>query len=213
MELFRNFYILIFDPMKKYNLLINWSLFTVAFLTAGYIVGYIAGLITGSFFGLTVADDGTHLAQTVIYCVFGSVVITSISLTQLSILKRYKIKISKWWIFAGILGIVISEVIAGIILQQLQINRSDLGIFQGGPQLPEALIFSFSGLLIGFFQWLVIRKQFTNAAYWIPANFLGWGLGHLVMFNLLLFFLGALLLGIITVLFMSLILKFNKISF
>ena len=198
--------------MKKYNFLINWSLFTVAFLIVGYIVGYIAGLITGSLFGIGVAEDGTHLAQTVIYCVFGSVVSLSISLTQLSILKSIKVKISKWWILAGILGIVISEVIAGIILWQLKINRSDLGIFQGGPQLPEAMIFSFSGLLIGFFQWLVIRKQFTKSVYWIPANFLGWGLGHLVMLNILLFFPGALLIGIITGLFMSWILKSNGIN-
>jgi hypothetical protein len=102
---------------------------------------------------------------------------------------------------------IISEVTAGIILWQLNINRSDLGVFQGGPQLPEALIFSFSGLLIGFFQWLVIRKQFSNSIYWIPANFLGWGLGHLVMFNILLFFPGALLLGIITGLFFNRIIK------
>jgi hypothetical protein len=196
--------------MKKYNFLINWSLFTVAFLTAGYIIGYIAGLITGSLFGIGVADDGTHLAQTVIYCVFGSVVSLSISLTQLSILKSIKIKISKWWILAGILGVVLSEVTAGIILWQLQINRSDLGMFQGGPQLPEALIFSFSGLLIGFFQWIVIRKQFTNSIYWIPANLLGWGLGHLAMFHALAFFLGALVLGIITGLFFNWIIKFNK---
>lgn len=197
--------------MKKYNFVINWSLFTVAFLTVGYIIGYIAGLITGSLFGIGVADDGTHLAQTVIYCVFGSVVSLSISLTQLSILKSIKVKISKWWILAGILGVVLSEVIAGIILWQLQINRSDLGMFQGGPQLPEALIFSFSGLLIGCFQWLVIRKQFNNSVFWIPANFLGWGLGHLVMFNLLLFFPGALLLGIITGLFFYWIIKSNKL--
>jgi len=198
--------------MKKYNFLINWSLLTVAFLTVGYIVGYIAGLFTGSLFGLTVADDGTHLTQTVIYCVFGSVVVTSISLTQVSVLKRYNIKISKRWILAGILGVVICEVIAGIILWQLKINRSDLGIFQGGPQLPEALIFAFSGLLIGVFQWLVIRKQFTNSGYWIPACFLGWGLGHLVMFNIMLFFLGALLLGMITGLFMFRILNSNGIN-
>lgn len=196
--------------MKKYKFLINWSLFTLAFLIAGYIVGYITGLFTGSLFGLTVADDGTHFTQTVVYCVFGSVVITSISLTQLSILKRYKIKISKRWILSGILGITISEVIAGIVLWQLQINRSDLGIFQGGHQLPEALIFSFSGLLIGFFQWLVIRKQFTNSAYWIPASFLGWGLGHLVMFHFLAFFPGALVLGIITGLFFNWIIKSNN---
>lgn len=198
--------------MKKFNFLIKWSLLTLAFLTVGYIVGYIAGLITGSLFGVGVADDGTHLAQTVVYCVFGSVVVTFISLSQLSILKSNKVIISKWWILAGILGIVFSEAIAGIILWQLKINRSDLGMFQGGSQLPEAWIFSFSGLLIGFFQWLVIRKQFSNSVYWIPANFLGWGLGHLVMFKILLFFPGALLLGIITGIFMSWIFKSNEIN-
>ena len=192
--------------------LIKWILLTIAFLSVGYITGYIAGLLTGSLFGLSVADNGTHLAQTVVYCVFGSVVITSISLTQQSILKRYNVKISKWWILSGIAGLIISEVIAGVVLWQLAINRSDLGIFQGGPQLPEALIFSFSGLLIGVLQWLVIRKQFNNSVYWIPANVLGWGLGHLVMFHLLAFFIGAVVLGIITGLFFYWIIKSNYLT-
>lgn len=193
--------------MRKYKFLIHWSLLTLPFLTLGYFVGFIAGTLTGELFGLTIADDGNHFTQTIVYCVFGSVVIISISLTQLWILKKYKITISKWWILAGILGIIISELIAGIILWKLQINRSDLGIFQGGPPLPEALIFSFSGLLIGFFQWLVIKKQFSNSVYWIPANFLGWGLCHLVMFHFLAFFPGALVLGISTGLSFSQIIK------
>ena len=194
--------------MKKYNFLINWSLFTVAFLTAGYIVGYIIALIVNSLLGNNNYDNGTYLSQIVVYCVFGTIVSTTISLTQLSILKSNKVIISKWWILAGILGIVISEVVSGTVLSQLEINRSTIGIFQNGPQLPEALIFSFSGLLMGIFQWLVIRKQFTNSFYWIPASFLGWGLGHLVMFNVLLFFPGALLLGIITGLFFNRIIKY-----
>lgn len=195
----------------KNKFLIKWILLTIAFLSVGYITGYIAGMLTGSLFGLTVADDGSHFTQTVVYCVFGSVVITSICLTQLSILQRYNIKISKWWILSGIAGIIISEVIAGVVLWQMEINRSDIGIFQRGPQLPEALIFSFSGLLIGVFQWLVIRKQFNNSVYWIPANVLGWGLGHLIMFHLLAFFLGALVLGILTGLFFYWIVKSNKL--
>lgn len=192
-----------FNQMNKFKFLTNWSLLTLAFLTLGYFVGYIAGSLTGELFGLSITDDGTHLEQVVIYSVFGSVVVTSISLTQLYILKRHRIKISKLWIPAGIVGIVISEAIAGIILWQLSVNRSDLGIFQGGPQLPEALIFSFSGLLMGVFQWYVIRKQFKDSVYWIPASFLGWGLGHLAMFHILAFFPGALILGIITGLFFN----------
>lgn len=197
--------------MKNFKFLIIWSILTLASITIGYITGYIAGLFTGSLFGLTVADDGPHLAQTVIYCIFGSVVVTFVSLTQLSILKKYKIKISKWWLFTGVLGIVISEIISGIILWQMEINRSDLGVFQGGPQLPEALIFSFSGLLMGVFQWLTIKKQFTNSIYWLPASFLGWGLGHLVMFRVWAFFPGALLLGIITGLFFIEIIKSSQL--
>jgi hypothetical protein len=195
--------------MKNYKFLIHWSLLTLPFLTLGYFVGFMAGSLTNELFGLSVADDGTHFTQTIVYCVFGSVVITSVSATQRFVLKEYKTVISKLWILAGIPGIIISEVIAGIVLWQLQINRSDLGVFQGGPQLPEALIFSFSGLLIGFFQWLVIRKQFSNSVYWIPANFLGWGLGHLVMFHFLAFFPGALVLGIITGIFFNWIIKSN----
>lgn len=198
--------------MRYHKFLINWSLLTLAFLTIGYFLGYMAGLTTGSIFGLTVADDGPHYVQTIVYCVFGSVVVTSISLTQLSILKNYGVKISKWWILAGIAGVIISEVIAGILLWKLDINRSDLGVFQGGHQWPEALIFSFSGLLMGIFQWLVIRKQYAQSIYWIPVSFMGWGLGHLVMFNILMFFAGALLLGLITGLFVILIMKSSRLS-
>jgi hypothetical protein len=197
--------------MKKYKFLINWSLLMLTFLTVGNFIGFMAGSLTGELFGLEITDEGTHLTQTIIYCVYGSVLIAVISLTQLLILREYKIKISKWWILAGIPGIIISEIIAGIILWQLNINRSDLGIFQGGPHLPEALIFSFSGLLIGYFQWLVIRKQLTRSVYWIPANFLGWGLGFSVMFHLWAFLPGELLTGMITGIFMYWILKSNKL--
>ena len=196
----------------KANFLIKWILLTLAFLTVGYIIGYIAGISVNLLLGNNTYEQGSYLSQILVYCAFGSVVGGTVSLTQLKILKSNKVIISKWWILASILGIVISEVISGIILWQLGINRSSIGVFQGGPQIPEALVFSFSGLLIGVFQWLVIRKQFANSVYWIPANFLGWGLGHLVMIHLLSFFLGALLLGIITGLFMEMIIKYSKLT-
>jgi hypothetical protein len=196
----------------KTKFLIKWILLTLAFLTIGYIIGYIAGISVNLLLGNNTYEQGSYLSQILVYCAFGSVVAGAVSLTQLKILKSNNVIISKWWILAGILGIVISEVISGIILWQLGINRSSIGVFQGGPQIPEALVFSFSGLLIGTFQWITIRKKFSNSVYWIPANFLGWGLGHLVMFNALAFFIGAILLGIITGLCMQWILKINAES-
>jgi len=196
----------------KTKFLIKWILLTLAFLTVGYIIGYIAGISVNLLLGNDTYEQGSYLSQILVYCAFGSVVAGTVSLTQLKILKSNNVIISKWWILAGILGIVISEVISGIILWQLGINRSSIGVFQGGPQLPEALVFSFSGLLIGAFQWIVIGKKFSNSVYWIPANFLGWGLGHLAMFNALAFFIGAIILGAITGLFMQLILKTNAES-
>lgn len=62
-------------------------------------------------------------------------------------------------------------------------------------------------------QWIVIRKKFSNSVYWIPAGFLGWGLGHLAMFNALAFFIGAIVLGTITGLFMQWILKTKTESY
>lgn len=196
----------------KANFLIKWILLTLAFLSVGYIIGYIAGISVNLLQGNNTYEQGSYLSQILVYCAFGSVVSATVSLTQLKILKSNNVIISKWWILAGILGIVISEVISGIILWQLGINRSSIGVFQGGQQIPEALVFSFSGLLIGTFQWLVIRKKFLKSVYWIPANFLGWGLGHLVMFSALAFFIGALLLGVITGLFIYWILKINAES-
>lgn len=42
------------------------------------------------------------------------------------------------------------------------------------------LILLVMGLAIGITQWLLLRRRFAQAGWWIPANALGWGLLGLI---------------------------------
>lgn len=92
------------------------------------------------------------------------------------------------------------------MLWQLGLNRYELRFIEFRP-LPEALIFACAGLIIGLFQWIILRRFFIRSGYWILASTLGWGICILITFfvglidkeaSLFAFFLGALLYGAIT---------------
>ena len=135
---------------------------------------------------------GPPLIQTVDYCIWISVVGAVISLKQWLLLRR-RIKVSLLWIFACIGGIVISEIVAGIVLWKLNIYRADLSTYQRGSILAEALIFLFSGALIGTFQFLLLRRNYNKAGLWILAYCIGWGL-----MPVFIIFFGGVLFGAIT---------------
>ena len=65
--------------------------------------------------------------------------------------------VTSLWIFTSIAGIIIGELIAGIVLWELGVDRADLGFAQGGSAFPEALILVFSGALIGLFQMPLLK--------------------------------------------------------
>ena len=90
-------------------------------------------------------------------------------------------------------GFIFGEMLAGWILWKFDISRADLGWAQGGSILAEALIFTFSGALIGLFQYPLLKKVYFKAEIWIVVSAITWGLVPLVIF-----IFGGLVLGAIT---------------
>lgn len=92
------------------------------------------------------------------------------SFLQYILLRRYLPKMG-WWIVATGLG----WVSVWAILQML--------FSWFGSNFSITLGFSLIGTLIGFFQWLLLRRRIPQAAWWILANTFGWGLAALGMYT------------------------------
>jgi len=117
----------------------------------------------------------------------------------------------RFWIYSLIIGFVMTELITGIFLWQVGINRYQLRFIELNP-LPEAPIFAAAGLLTGLLQWPLLKKYFSGSGFWKLASSLGWGICLLMMsyvylfpsllrssLAMILFFcLGSLLYGVIT---------------
>ncbi|NLG73252.1 MAG: hypothetical protein GX495_14580 [Chloroflexi bacterium] len=47
-------------------------------------------------------------------------------------------------------------------------------------ELSTPVIGTFTGLILGLFQWLILRSRVRNAGWWVPATAAGWGAGFLL---------------------------------
>jgi len=159
----------------KKNFLIRWILLTSIILPVGAIPGYILNLFIHGKMGYSISDVGPPLLQTLEYCIWITILTATVSFIQWIILQK-QFKISSFWILACVLGGVIGELLSGIVLWKMGINRADLGPAQGGSIFTEVIIFLFSGTLIGLFQYPFMRKNFHKSGFWILASALGWGL-------------------------------------
>ena len=172
--------------------LVNWTLLSTILIPLGAILGYFVGLSVSAAFGYGYNGGEPPFVSTVVYCCWGTVMTTIISFIQWRMLSK-KIKLSYLWIPLCVLGFIVGESIVGILLWKLDIQRGDLGWAQGGSILAEALIFAFSGTLIGLFQYTLLRKSYYKAEMWILVSTIAWGLIPLVIF-----IFGGLTLGAIT---------------
>lgn len=184
--------------------LVNWTLISTILIPLGAFLGGIVGLSVSAAFGYGYNGGESPIVITVVYCSWGTVMTVIISFMQWRMLSK-KIGLSYFWIPRSVLGIIIGESIAGIILWKLDIQRGDLGWAQGGSILAESLIFAFSGTLIGIFQYPLLRKSYYKAEMWILASTIAWGFIPLVIF-----IFGGLTLGAITGISLIWILKLKK---
>ena len=178
--------------VAKIKFFVIWTLWSTLLIPAGVILGGLVGLGVSAGFGYGYDGGEPPLVSIFVYCGWVSVIGTVISLNQWLLLRR-KLKISALWILACIGGFIIGETVVGLFLWKLEISRGDLGWAEGGSILAEALIFTFSGILIGLFQYPLLRKVYRKAGLWVVVSTISWGLVPLVIF-----IFGGLTLGAIT---------------
>jgi len=133
-----------------------WSLATIGGLVLGLIILF-AGL------GAAINNAPPFLFGLVIGCTFG----LGCAVMQWLALRRL---VSAWWIAATFAAWAIFWVInlAGYF-------GNGSGVF--GKVIEGLGHGALFGVLLGFFQWLVLRSKTSNANWWIYANVLGWSVG------------------------------------
>lgn len=144
------------------------------------LVAILGSLIVGYaiFFGLmgydSYEDSGTPFQQSLIIIIDCIITGLGLGFFQRKLLSRVY-KISIWWIFSIPAGMVIIELISALVCSQLGIgSRGELDY------LPNVLIFSTYGLIIGTIQYFILRIHLHRSALWILSNTLALGLGMLV---------------------------------
>ncbi len=86
---------------------------------------------------------------------------TSIGLLQALVLRR-DISGAGWWVLASTVGLPLGLALGGALGSALQ-----------SPSVQPMLV----APSIGAAQWLVLRRRFSRAGWWILASMLGWGSG------------------------------------
>ena len=183
----------------------KWILVNALVLILGYIVsGFFVLLINEVIFGLTMSEWGTPFEQSIMQIAAGTVIGISMGITQWLLLRKV-FDVSLFWLYSVAIGFIIIELIAGIILWKLNINRGELSFIEFNA-LAHALILAITGLLIGMIQLPLLRKHYSGSVYWVIASTLAWGISILItvidqeseLALLITFIIGAFLYGAIT---------------
>jgi hypothetical protein len=183
--------------IEKFHFFIKWTLLSLGIIPLSYIVSLFAVLVVHGAFGFNMTEWGTPLSQTLMQIAGGAVIGLGTGVYQRSLLRKL-FDVTSSWIYALIIGFTITELIAGIILWKMGLNRGELRFIEFKP-IPESFIFACAGLLIGLLQWTILRKYFYKSGFWIFASILGWGICIIVtQISVWAFFIGALLYGAIT---------------
>ena len=188
--------------MKKF--LRNWTLLNAAFIVIGYILMLLFGILMMEVTKISMSEWPSPFEQTIWQIgnaiLFGS----SIGFIQWRMLRK-TYSISSSWIYLVPAGMVLTELVAGILLWKMGINRGEFAFWENNP-IPHALIATIYGLMIGLIQFPTIRKHFVKGAFWILASTLAWGVSIIItainvkndIFLPITFVLGILLYGLIT---------------
>jgi len=182
----------------------NWILLNAAFIIIGYILMVLFGILMMEITNISMSEWPSPLEQTIWQIgnaiLFGS----SIGFIQWRLLRKtYSIPSS--WIYLVPAGMVLTELVAGILLWEMGINRGEFAFWENNP-IPHAVIASIYGLIIGLFQFSIIRRHFFKGAFWILASTLAWGVSIILtainvtndIFLLITFVIGILVYGLMT---------------
>ena len=164
---------------RPFSFWLRWTIISTLVIPLSYLISLVAVLLVHGAFGFNMNEWGTPLSQTLMQMAGGAVIGLGAGIYQKSLLeKSFDVKNS--WIYTLIIGFVATELIAGIILWQMDLNRGELRFIEFNP-LPEAAIFACIGFVTGILQCFLLRRSFTGSILWIIASTAGWGICFLVM--------------------------------
>jgi len=196
---------------EKIRFFTKWTLLSLGIIPFSYIVSLFAVLVVHSAFGFNMTEWGTPLSQTLMQIAGGAVIGFGTGVYQSSLLRKL-FDVTTSWIYTLVIGFAITELITGIILWKMGLNRGELRFIEFKP-VPESVIFACAGLLIGFLQWRLLKRYFYKSGFWIVASILGWGICILIThISVWAFFAGALLYGVITGVTLMWIMQTRKVK-
>ena len=184
--------------MKEQYDYTKWTLHHTWVILVSYITSTIVLLIIHGSFGFSMNDDGTYLSNALMHIGSGFILALGTGILQKELLKKY-FNISNYWVLSLIIGFLIAELLAGLVLWKLEVYRGLINIFNCTNHFPEASIFAFAGLVAGILQFRLLRPYYRKRFYWLVSSALGWSLLILSTYlGLWGFILGAALYGAVT---------------
>ncbi len=186
-----------FSDQQKFRFLLHWILLSFLIIPVSYLLSLIIVLLVHTVFGFSITEWGSPLSQTLMQIAGGIVIATGTGLYQKALLRK-QFPVTNRWIYALIIGFVVTEGLAGIFFALLHLNRGEYRFIEFRP-FPEAIIFALAGLLSGLMQHHILKRIFAESGWWIMASAIGWALCIAVtQLSIWAFLPGTFLYGAIT---------------
>ena len=195
--------------------LIRWIILTGIVMFFGLFISFAIGFFISSFLESYLSPG---LAHAIGYSFMGAGLGALIGLVQWRLLRK-RIDFSASWILTSAVGIALSELVAGIALWLIGSDR-DIDI-EGQGILIYILIYTIGGLVVGLLQNPVLEKYSLKSHLWVYTCTLGWGFSFLIfLFGVqlnhplkvfIVLFIGGLVFGTITGIFLLKILNEKKL--
>ena len=131
----------------------------------GFWLQWVLASILGFAVGAAIGNAVTDLIFMALFGVVGGFM-------QWLVLRR-QIAGAGWWVLASTLGFAIAPIAAiagGMAMSQVM-------SLDGNPLAAPILLGVLFGVLSAIMPWLILRRQFAQAGWWIPAHLLGSLLG------------------------------------
>jgi hypothetical protein len=123
---------------------------------------WAAATIVGWIIGFYLCEAFKAFVST--YFVDGLIIGSAVGIAQWLVVRRRFAPIG-WWVLLSIVGFGVGKGVA---------DASTAGLSGvAGYGLAGGLI----GLSVGIFQWLVLQRRVSGAAWWVPANVVAWAMG------------------------------------
>jgi len=121
-----------------------------------WVVASSAGWIVGSPLGKAVAASGDLVVPRHHDAVGVAAAVIVLGVLQWMVLRR-NVPQAAWWMLANIAAVAAALVFAMVVV------AADMG-----------LVVAAGGTVLGVLQWLVLRRQVSQAGWWVLASTVGW---------------------------------------